>query len=106
VGGNGTEQGVATLTGVRIRHSFLPRPHLFSVRPGGIRTSNLKFGTSVPVRFQQESSPSASCIVSQYTAVVVISAGHKCLSALYERDSIKGAQAAHAPPDPVRSGYR
>ena len=56
---------------------------------------------------QKESSPSASpCIESQYSAVVIVSIRRKCLQALYARDSIKGVQAAHAPPDPVRSGHR
>ncbi|CAB4955894.1 unannotated protein [freshwater metagenome] len=38
-----------------------------------------------------------SCIVTRYTKQVIVSFSHKGLQALYERDSIKGVPAAHAP---------
>ena len=37
-----------------------------------------------------------TCIASRYTRLVIVSFPHKGLQALYERDSIKGVQAAHA----------
>ena len=37
-----------------------------------------------------------TCIASSYTRLVIVSFPHKGLQALYERDSIKGVQAAHA----------
>ena len=38
-----------------------------------------------------------TCIASRYTQLVVVSFRHKGLQALYERDSLKGVQVAHAP---------